>query len=308
VRAEFLAPEQQIKSRVRSVLANGFVVLSGPLAALTSSIFTGIKEKSMRNFEQRPGQRDEHQSRYERYRWREGEEGFRGRNEDFAERYGQRSVYSPDWPRRSDEASYSSDPYFARHRGYGPSRGSGYDSGRYSGGSEARRGDVERGSQGDERYFGQGGQSYDLDRGGSDDRQSYRNRSGGHYGSQGGGSLSMESWASGPHTGRGPKGYKRSDQQIIEDACQRLERDGQVDASEIEVSADDGIVRLRGTVSDRESKKRAERCVESVYGARDVVNELRVSQSSDRSRDESSLEEPGNRGFSEQSTASKRQK
>jgi hypothetical protein len=81
----------------------------------------------------------------------------------------------------------------------------------------------------------------------------------------------------GPYTGRGPKGYKRSDQQIMEDACQRLERDGDIDASEIEVTAEDGVIVLRGTVQDRQTKRRAEECVESVYGARDIMNELRVS-------------------------------
>ena len=80
----------------------------------------------------------------------------------------------------------------------------------------------------------------------------------------------------GPYTGRGPKGYKRSDQQIIDEACQRLERDGEIDASEIEVSAEEGVIRLRGTVRDRNTKRRAEEVVESVYGARDVMNELRV--------------------------------
>jgi len=84
----------------------------------------------------------------------------------------------------------------------------------------------------------------------------------------------------GPYTGRGPKGYKRSDEQIVEEACQRLERDGEIDASEIEVSAEEGVIRLRGTVQDRNIKRRAEQCVESIYGARDVMNELRVSQQS----------------------------
>ena len=82
----------------------------------------------------------------------------------------------------------------------------------------------------------------------------------------------------GPYTGRGPKGYKRSDQQIMEDACQRLERDGEIDASDIEVTVEEGVIRLRGTVHDRKTKRHAEECVESIYGARDVMNELRVSQ------------------------------
>lgn len=89
--------------------------------------------------------------------------------------------------------------------------------------------------------------------------------------------------SSGPYTGRGPKGYRRSDRQILEDACQRLERDGQVDATEIEVSAKDGVIRLGGTVPERAMKRRAEECVESVYGARDVSNELRVSPAGEES-------------------------
>ena len=88
----------------------------------------------------------------------------------------------------------------------------------------------------------------------------------------------------GPFAGRGPKGYKRSDEKIIEEACQRLERDGDIDASEIEVTAEDGVIRLRGTVDDRQTKRRAEECVESIYGARDVMNELRVSQQSMQQR------------------------
>jgi hypothetical protein len=46
------------------------------------------------------------------------------------------------------------------------------------------------------------------------------------------------------------------------------------------VTAEDGVIRLRGTVQDRMTKRRAEECVESVYGTRDVMNELRVSSQS----------------------------
>jgi hypothetical protein len=122
---------------------------------------------------------------------------------------------------------------------------------------------------------------------GRDDEQQtyyrgYYNRSVTPYEYPGGrGNLYTESWTiTGPHTGRGPKGYKRSDEQIVEEASLRLERSGQVDATDIEVSAEDGVIRLRGTVPDRSTKRRAEECVESVYGARDVMNELRVTTAS----------------------------
>lgn len=98
--------------------------------------------------------------------------------------------------------------------------------------------------------------------------------------SRGYGDVYIESWTlTGPHTGRGPKGYRRSNEQILEEACRRLEQDGAIDASDIEVSCDDGIVRLQGEVDNRRAKRRAEDCVESVYGVRDVMNELTLRDS-----------------------------
>jgi osmotically-inducible protein OsmY len=100
--------------------------------------------------------------------------------------------------------------------------------------------------------------------------------------SRGYGNLVVESWTlTGPYTGRGPKGYRRADDQILEEACRRLEQDGAIDASDIDVSCDDGVIRLAGTVVDRQSKRRAEDCVESVYGAKDVMNELRIKRESE---------------------------
>jgi hypothetical protein len=59
---------------------------------------------------------------------------------------------------------------------------------------------------------------------------------------------------------------------------QRLERHGDIDASEIEVSCQDGIVTLKGKVDDRRTKRLAEDCAESIYGARDVMNNLEVDR------------------------------
>ena len=49
------------------------------------------------------------------------------------------------------------------------------------------------------------------------------------------GSQSQESYA-----GRGPKGYKRSDERVRDDASDRLEQDHQVDASEISIEVSEG--------------------------------------------------------------------
>jgi hypothetical protein len=102
-------------------------------------------------------------------------------------------------------------------------------------------------------------------------------RSGSYFGGQGefGGGLG-EYGDRGRHAGRGPKGYKRSDERIKEDVCERLTRDPEVDASEIEVQVKDGEVTLTGTVESRDQKRRAEDVIENVSGVREVNNQLRM--------------------------------
>ena len=76
--------------------------------------------------------------------------------------------------------------------------------------------------------------------------------------------------------GRGPKGYKRSDERIQEDVNDRLADDPYVDASDIEVSVSGGEVNLSGTVEDRQSRRRAEDLAEQVSGVSYVQNGIRV--------------------------------
>lgn len=83
--------------------------------------------------------------------------------------------------------------------------------------------------------------------------------------------------------GKGPKGFKRSDEKIREEVCEALYRDSSVDASEIEVSVKDAEVILSGTVSERRMKRLAEDCVASAYGVSDVRNEIRVQSLSEKS-------------------------
>lgn len=78
------------------------------------------------------------------------------------------------------------------------------------------------------------------------------------------------------HRGRGPKGYKRSDDRISEEVHQRLTDDPWVDATHIDVEVKDCEVTLSGTVDDREERRRAERCVEDIWGVTHVQNNLRV--------------------------------
>jgi osmotically-inducible protein OsmY len=88
---------------------------------------------------------------------------------------------------------------------------------------------------------------------------------------------------SGPHRGKGPKDYQRSEERIREDVCHRLYEDDRVDASDIQVDIQKDEVILSGTVNSRDEKRRAEDVVESIYGVRNVENRIRVARNdSDR--------------------------
>lgn len=88
----------------------------------------------------------------------------------------------------------------------------------------------------------------------------------------------------GGHFGKGPKGWRRSDDSIREEVCEALSDDSRLDASEIEVNVKDGVIHLKGTVDERASKRRAEACVENLSGVQDVINEIRVHRESGNHR------------------------
>jgi hypothetical protein len=78
------------------------------------------------------------------------------------------------------------------------------------------------------------------------------------------------------HRGRGPRGYRRSDERISEEVHERLTDDPWLDASNIRVEVKDAEVTLSGHVDDREAKHRAERLIEDISGVVNVQNNLRV--------------------------------
>lgn len=75
--------------------------------------------------------------------------------------------------------------------------------------------------------------------------------------------------------GAGPKNYQRSDQRIFEDVAELLFRNPEIDASEIEISVQNGEVLLRGHVSSRKIKRLAEIVIDDVRGVKDIYNELK---------------------------------
>ena len=80
----------------------------------------------------------------------------------------------------------------------------------------------------------------------------------------------------GPYSGRGPKGYRRADERIFEDVCERLTDHPDIDASDVTVRVENGEVTLEGTVESRRVKYLAEDVCEGIVGLVDVLNRLRV--------------------------------
>lgn len=83
--------------------------------------------------------------------------------------------------------------------------------------------------------------------------------------------------------GRGPKGYRRSDERLQEIICERLTEDPYIDPSDVTVSVKDQVVTLTGTVEDRRTKYRIEDVIEDCGGIQDIDNQLRLRGSAARS-------------------------
>jgi hypothetical protein len=80
----------------------------------------------------------------------------------------------------------------------------------------------------------------------------------------------------GGHRGRGPRNYVRSDERIADDIIDRLTDNEFIDASEILVMVEGGLVTLTGNVPERHMKHRAEDIAAAARGVREVRNEIRV--------------------------------
>lgn len=81
------------------------------------------------------------------------------------------------------------------------------------------------------------------------------------------------------YRGIGPRGYRRDDARIRDDVCDALTESDALDASNITVTTQDGVVKLAGTVPHRLMKRLAEDLADGCPGVRDVENLLRVGAS-----------------------------
>lgn len=207
-----------------------------------------------------------------------------------------------------NRSSYGND-YSHDYLNYGSERGAN-DRAR----DEYRRSDVNRNYQGGSNY---GGGNYGTDyirsrRGGDENDRGWWDRTSDEVSSWFGDEDAerRRQWdkaQSGQHRGKGPKGYKRSDDRIKEDINDRLSDDVFVDASEIEVTVIQGEVTLTGTVAERNEKRRAEDIAEQVSGVKNVENRIRLTQN-ESSGDRGNSFSQENSGVTSATTSSNRNK
>lgn len=222
--------------------------------------------------------------------------GWQGRER---EQWRNRAAHG-DYDREANYGGYSSSGT-GNYAGYGGSGGS------YQGGGQGSRpGSYGQGGGYGQRYsqggFGQGGYGQrgygqsSFGQGGYGQGGSGRPSGGAAYGNYGGGmgygdeygsrygspGQGRGQWGSsqeqefGQHRGRGPRGYRRSDDRIKEEVCDCLTDDDRLDATNIEINVKDGEVTLSGFVTNREDKRWAETLAERISGVKEVQNSLRV--------------------------------
>lgn len=76
--------------------------------------------------------------------------------------------------------------------------------------------------------------------------------------------------------GFGPKGYRRSDQKLKDEARLLLNQDPILDSSNINIEVFNNVIYLRGFVDSRKDKKRAELLIEDIFGIEDIQNQLKI--------------------------------
>lgn len=81
----------------------------------------------------------------------------------------------------------------------------------------------------------------------------------------------------GKFAGRLPKGWKRSDQRILDDVAERFARSEHADASDVSIEVRDGTVILEGTVPQRHMRWTLEDLAAEVLGVHDVENRIRAT-------------------------------
>jgi len=220
----------------------------------------------------------EGRSRRDEQSWRDqGSMGSGRYRDDMRRAWGQDEGYDREDDR--DQQRFGNTRSFGQSENYGYNNRENQERGQFGGGQS--RGRDQRSQFGSEGWTGQGWNQGNEDW--SQGRQRQPNQTGQDWSSQGrfGQSNQGQSGQSnrGQFTGRGPRNYKRADARIEEDINECLTQHGTLDATDIEVTVQNGEVTLKGSVENRQAKRLAEEVVEGVSGVKDVTNQIKVQQS-----------------------------
>jgi osmotically-inducible protein OsmY len=79
------------------------------------------------------------------------------------------------------------------------------------------------------------------------------------------------------HRGRGPKGYRRSDERLKEIICDRLTEDPFIDASHLTIDVRNCEVTVQGAVQVRQQKYAIEDLIADVSGVTEIHNHVSVA-------------------------------
>ncbi|CAN5840553.1 hypothetical protein BH11MYX2_BH11MYX2_37770 [soil metagenome] len=82
----------------------------------------------------------------------------------------------------------------------------------------------------------------------------------------------------GPHRGKGPKSYTRSDERLKEHVNELLMEHAEIDATHIDVAVNNGEVSVTGTVEDRQQRRAVEDLIEGVFGVKDVHIAIKIAR------------------------------
>lgn len=201
---------------------------------------------------------------------------------DYDEEYDRRDATdrynrgTPGWAQSPSTSWGSSAEAYGEHVENGPRSGYGRDRQSYQQGGYPQSGYQQGGYQ-QGGYQPSGSQQGGYRHGGYQQTGEQWGTGGSHY--------SGERRANG---NRGPKGYTRSDERIREDLCDRLMQLHDIDPTDVEIKVQNGEISLTGTVRNRMEKYRVEDMADSIAGAKEVNNQLRVKRQSESDSDSES--------------------
>lgn len=86
------------------------------------------------------------------------------------------------------------------------------------------------------------------------------------------------------HSGKGPRGYVRRDERILEDICEALIEQPDIDATKLKVSVQTGVVTIVGSVNEEYELNAIEYIVKNTSGVKKLVDRIEIHDKYERPR------------------------